>query len=172
MDPGIDSHAAAVPREEGALLRLTLANERAMLESARLAVVDFLTGRRLSARTVFGVELILEEVLTNMIKYAFSDGARHMIDVSVQIDPDQVVMQFEDGGLAFDPLRATAPATPPTSLDNVVPGGLGFGAVAQVRQDCCVRAARQPQPPHCRCRARPRPMKRTRQHACPRAFGC
>jgi anti-sigma regulatory factor (Ser/Thr protein kinase) len=126
MDPGIDSHAAAVPREEGALLRLTLANERAMLESTRLAVVDFLTGRRLSARTVFGVELILEEVLTNMIKYAFSDGARHMIDVSVQIDPDQVVMQFEDGGLAFDPLRATAPATPPTSLDNVVPGGLGL----------------------------------------------
>lgn len=106
-------------------LRLHLANERAALEPARLAVLAFLAPFSPSPRTVYAIELVLEEVLTNEIKYAFDDHAEHPIELTVRLEPDAVVLRFEDGGVAFDPLQASAPQAP-TSVDDAPVGGLGL----------------------------------------------
>ena len=72
----------------GPALRLQLASDRTALEPARLAVLDFLAPFSPSARTVYAIELVLEEVLTNEIKYAFDDHAEHPIDLTVRLEPD------------------------------------------------------------------------------------
>ena len=109
----------------GPALRLHLANDRTALEPARLAVLDFLAPFSPSARTVYAVELVLEEVLTNEIKYAFDDTAEHPIELTVRLEPEVVVLHFEDGGKAFDPLQASAPQAP-TTVDDAPVGGLGL----------------------------------------------
>jgi anti-sigma regulatory factor (Ser/Thr protein kinase) len=111
-------------------LRLQLANNLDALEPARLAVLDYLLPHAPSPRAVYAVELVLEEVLSNQVKYAFSDGPaagadqQPPIELTAWTEPGTVMLQFEDSGVAFDPLQATAPV-PPASIDVAPVGGLG-----------------------------------------------
>ena len=61
----------------------------------------------------------------NVIWHAFPDNEVHPITMSVQVEPEDIVMHFEDDGMAFDPLLAPAPKLP-TSIEKAVPGGLGL----------------------------------------------
>jgi anti-sigma regulatory factor (Ser/Thr protein kinase) len=110
---------------QDAQLLLTLANDRDAFDATRQAVLDFLNPYAPSEQALFNIELILEESLMNVIWHAFSDQADHRIDLLVQVDPQQIVLRFEDDGIAFDPLQASEPVLP-TSLDDAVPGGLGL----------------------------------------------
>lgn len=106
-------------------LLLTLTNDRDGFDETRLAVLRLLAPHAPSPQLLFNVELILEETLMNVIWHAFPDDEAHPITLSVQVEPDDIVMHFEDDGIAFDPLLAPAP-TLPTSIDKAVPGGLGL----------------------------------------------
>ncbi len=106
-------------------LALTLKNRRDAVEEARQAVDRLLAPHDPSAKLLFNVELILEEALMNLIWHAFPDGTEHPIRLSVQVEPDDIVMRFEDDGVPFNPLTAPAPKLP-TSIDDAVPGGLGL----------------------------------------------
>lgn len=111
-------------------LRLQLANDLGALEPARLAVLEFLLPHAPSARALYAVELVLEEVLSNQVKYAFSRGdgrspdAAPLIALSAWTETGSVMLQFEDNGAAFDPLQAASPL-PPASIDVAPVGGLG-----------------------------------------------
>jgi anti-sigma regulatory factor (Ser/Thr protein kinase) len=110
---------------QDAQLLLTLANDRKAFDATRQAVLEFLTPYAPSEQALFNIELILEESLMNVIWHAFSDQAEHRIDLLVRVDPQEIVLRFEDDGMAFDPLQASEPVLP-TSLDDAVPGGLGL----------------------------------------------
>jgi serine/threonine-protein kinase RsbW len=106
-------------------LALSVVNDRAALEPARQAVLDFLLPHALGRHALFNVELILEETLTNVIRHAFTDDAKHQINLSLQVEPGEIVMRFEDDGIAFNPLNAR-PTPLPTSIDEAAPGGHGL----------------------------------------------
>ncbi len=116
------SHSGAA---DGSHLLLTLTNDREGFDETRRAVLRLLAPLEPAPQLLFNVELILEETLMNVIWHAFPDLDEHAITLNVQVEPDDIVMRFEDDGIAFDPLRATAP-TLPTSIDKAVPGGLGL----------------------------------------------
>jgi serine/threonine-protein kinase RsbW/sigma-B regulation protein RsbU (phosphoserine phosphatase) len=107
------------------VLRLTLPNAAASLETARLALLDFLAGHALPARALFRVELVLEETLMNLLWHAFPQGGEHAIELTAQVCPDAVVLGFSDDGVPFDPLQQPLAARP-SSLQAAVPGGLGL----------------------------------------------
>jgi anti-sigma regulatory factor (Ser/Thr protein kinase) len=109
----------------GPALRLRLANDAAALESTRLALLDFLQAFAPSAKAVYAVELVLEEVLTNQFKYAVAGRADAHIEFAAHIEHGHVVLSFEDDGPAFDPLQAPAPP-PPRSIEEAPIGGLGL----------------------------------------------
>lgn len=119
---GVALHTQA---DDGSHLQLTLTNDRAGFDETRLAVLKLLAPHAPSPQLLFNVELILEETLMNVIWHAFPDQAEHPITLSVRVEPEDVVMHFEDDGIAFDPLLAPAPNLP-TSIDEAVPGGLGL----------------------------------------------
>ncbi|MBL8346652.1 MAG: ATP-binding protein [Rubrivivax sp.] len=74
-----------------------------------------------SGRTVYAVELVLEEWLTNVFRH----GAGTRVAVEMMADGDRVDLRFEDDGRAFDPTQAPARQLPST-LDEAEPGGLGL----------------------------------------------
>ncbi len=111
--------------DDGARLQLTLANHRDALDETRTRVVDWLGSYQPTPKLVFNVELILEETLMNVIWHAHTDGAEHLIGLTMQVDADDVVMRFADDGVPFDPLLAADPVAP-SSIDDAVPGGLGL----------------------------------------------
>lgn len=114
-------HASAT----GEQLTLRLVNDLSALEPARQAVLRFLVPHALGRDALFNVELILEETLTNLIRHAFTDDAERQIDLSLQVEPGEIVMRFEDDGIEFNPLDAREPLLP-TSIDDAAPGGLGL----------------------------------------------
>lgn len=113
-------------------LRLKLPSRFEAIESARSSVLRFLAPYEPGPRALFDIELVIEEVLTNVVKYAFRDGGTHEIHLTVRIEGDGVALQFEDDGMAFDPLRAPEPKAP-SDIDEAVPGGLG---IALLRRHC------------------------------------
>ena len=106
--------------DSGSALKLRLADGSAALEGARLALLDYLAPFAPSAKAVYAIELVLEEVLTNQFKYAAAP-----IDLMLHVEAGLAVLQFEDRGAAFDPLQAPTPPVP-ASLDDAPIGGLGL----------------------------------------------
>jgi serine/threonine-protein kinase RsbW len=94
------------------------------LEHARQRVLAYLRGRAGfsdSPRTVYAVELALEEWLTNVFRH----GGCSQLALRVSIEPSGIRMHFEDDGPPFDPSECPQPALP-VSLEEARPGGLGL----------------------------------------------
>jgi serine/threonine-protein kinase RsbW len=106
-------------------LVLALTSERQALEPARLAVHAFLQPHALSDVTLFDIELVLEEALMNVIWHAYGGRPGQRIGLCVRVQTEQVVIELDDDGIAFDPLAAPPPALP-TSISEARPGGLGL----------------------------------------------
>jgi anti-sigma regulatory factor (Ser/Thr protein kinase) len=70
-------------------------------------------------------EVCLNEAATNVILYAFDDGARHPITIDLQAAPTVVQITIADDGRPFNPLDAASPPAP-TSLEEAPIGGLGI----------------------------------------------
>ncbi len=116
-------------REDACSLRLTLAAQRDALDPARTALLAFLGPWELSARLIYRLELVLEEILMNIVWYATQpSGAAAQMTLLASVDDETVTLQFEDSGPAFDPTQAS-PRAVPASLDDAAPGGLGITLV-------------------------------------------
>ena len=114
------------PAPDGArLLRLQVPNERAALETTRLRLLDFLQPDSLPDRVIYRLELVLEEVLMNRLWHSGPQGSAAHTDLQLQVQPERLVLRFEDGGPAFDPTQQRHPDLP-TALADATPGGLGL----------------------------------------------
>ncbi len=76
----------------------------------------------------------LDEILSNIAKYAHSGDETHLIDVRLSIARERVVTQIEDDGVAFDPLQMAEPDLD-VSLEDRQIGGLGIHLVKNLMDD-------------------------------------
>jgi serine/threonine-protein kinase RsbW len=112
-------------------ISVTLVNQ--LSEVARLSrlVEAFGEAEGLGPEAVFSMNLALDEVVTNVIRYAHDDGRRHPIVVRLALEQGVLTAQVEDDGRAFNPLEAPAPDTG-ASIDERPIGGLGIHLVRSV----------------------------------------
>jgi serine/threonine-protein kinase RsbW len=87
----------------------------------------------LSPTRLADAELCLDELVTNVVRYAFpeSDRAEHTLTVRVERAASELEIAVEDDGRPFDPTAATLPAMPHT-LEETVPGGRGLLLVRSI----------------------------------------
>lgn len=111
--------------EHGTSLRLQVEPVAASLEPTRQAVRAFLAPFALREPALYAVELVLEEVLSNQIKYAFAGRTAEPVALGVEVGDERIGLVFEDRGVAFDPLQAPEPK-PAASIDEARVGGLGL----------------------------------------------
>lgn len=81
------------------------------LEIARLQdeLEKFATCHQFPKRAWHEVQLALEEQLTNVVRYAYSDDREHRIKVRVAFRPPEIRIEVEDDGCPFNPLQHPAP---------------------------------------------------------------
>jgi anti-sigma regulatory factor (Ser/Thr protein kinase) len=84
----------------------------------------FLESQSLPGPAFYKANLVLEEVLTNIIKYAFEDVSEHEISVLLSVNDADLMIRFVDDGREFDPLDVPPPAMK-ESLEESSEGGLG-----------------------------------------------
>ena len=89
--------------------RIEIANDLEGLSRAMESADRFLADQRVEEEASFTVRLALEEIVTNIIKYAYQDSAAHQIAIDLRLSPGRVVLRVSDDGREFDPLAAPAP---------------------------------------------------------------
>ena len=94
----------------------------AILHHQELALVDEVLYCKL--------HVVLDELVTNIVNYAYPDGKNDYLDVEMTHGDELVTIRFRDGGVPFNPLEKAPPDT--TLPMNQRPiGGLGLLLVIQ-----------------------------------------
>jgi anti-sigma regulatory factor (Ser/Thr protein kinase) len=93
-----------------------------------LQVVNvFLEPRELQSKLIYAVNLILEEILMNIIKYGYDDEESHEIKVQIEVEQEEVALTVIDDGKEFNPLTIPRPDHSKSAMDRLEEGlGLQF----------------------------------------------
>jgi len=111
-----------------------LTNELAELEGLMNGVTAWCKQQALSEETVYEVNLIVDEVVSNIIRHGFGDGREHTIRFGIALDGDDVVMKVQDQGVHFNPLIVPAPDTS-APMQARKAGGLGIYMVKKLTRE-------------------------------------
>ncbi|MCQ2084219.1 MAG: ATP-binding protein [Bacteroidaceae bacterium] len=72
----------------------------------------------------FKLRLCVEEVVENIVRYAYKDG-KGFVEVGTEIKDGALYVSFRDGGVQFDPLAKDDPDITLSAEDRQI-GGLGI----------------------------------------------
>jgi|HubBroStandDraft_6_1064221.scaffolds.fasta_scaffold1354519_2 serine/threonine-protein kinase RsbW len=100
-------------------------------------VAAFLADSGIDARAAYHVELVLDELLTNVATHG---GAEAPVHVSLTISPDRVVAEVVDSGIAFDPCVARN-VDVTAGLEERPVGGLGLLLVQRMTESLAYERA-------------------------------
>ena len=114
------------------MLSISFANDMRELTHVLQVVNVFLEPRELQSKLVYAVNLILEEILMNIIKYGYEDENSHEIEVQIELEEDEVALTVIDDGKEFNPLTIPGPDRSKSAMDSIEEG-LGLQFVRHMR---------------------------------------
>jgi len=100
-------------------------------------VIDFiedeLNNHDCAMKTVMMISVVVEEIFINIAHYAYvnNDG---QASVDVSFDDDNVIIQFIDSGIAFNPLEKEDPDITASAEERDI-GGLGIFMMKKTMDD-------------------------------------
>jgi serine/threonine-protein kinase RsbW len=86
------------------------------------------------SQVINDVNVVLDEVLSNIISYGYEDGEQSDILVRLDYRPGEVLVEVEDAGKPFDPLKAPPPDLG-VPLEARQVGGLGIHFIKSLMDD-------------------------------------
>jgi sigma-B regulation protein RsbU (phosphoserine phosphatase) len=120
----------SIGTQEGRL-ELVLDNKTGEIERANELFNLFALEHRLDQRIRRKINVALDDLLTNVIRYAYPQGGDHLIEVRIELDKEGIRIQIQDDGMPFDPFDEVEPDTE-LSLEDRDVGGLGIHLVEQM----------------------------------------
>ncbi|MBS0339084.1 MAG: ATP-binding protein [Proteobacteria bacterium] len=118
-----------MPADPGA--RVTIGSDLANLPKLQHALDHFGRQHGIPVEAINQLQVVLDELASNIIKYAWPDGAVHELSVSFGAADGAVTLEFNDDGAAFNPLDAPPPR-PLQPGERPRPGGVGLHMVRQL----------------------------------------
>ncbi len=109
-------------------LSLTLRNHPSEVSRLVDRIEAFGAEAGLSPNVTFRLTLALDEIVSNVVRHGFDDGAEHRIEVRVEVAIGTVTATVEDDGAPFDPREAPLPDLD-APLEQRQAGGLGMHLV-------------------------------------------
>jgi serine/threonine-protein kinase RsbW len=82
----------------------TIANDFANLCGLMESATAFLEGQGVDAQAIYRINLALEEMVTNIIKYGYDAPGKHKIEVTVDVGAKEVALVIVDDGHDFSPV--------------------------------------------------------------------
>lgn len=112
-------------------LSLVLTNHLSELKRMSEAVSAWCRGNNISSTVEFHVNLALDEIITNVIRYGWNDPGDHHFNVRLSLLNGEVTVEIEDDATPFNPLEVPVPNLD-CPLEERPVGGLGIHLVRQV----------------------------------------
>ena len=104
---------------------LVVKNDLNEIDSIWEAIAKALEKYGLDRRDLFQINLVVDELFTNIVSYAFPDKQPHDIEANICVDKKNLVVEFVDDGKAFNPVAYKEPDLC-QSLQERHEGGLGI----------------------------------------------
>jgi phosphoserine phosphatase RsbU/P len=115
-------------------LSVMLKNDLAELQRLTQLVTEFAQHHGLASELVFRVTLVLEEIITNVISYAYEDDLEHEIEVRLYWHDPDMKLEVQDDGRPFNPLETPPPDIGKPMAERQV-GGLGIHLVREMMDE-------------------------------------
>lgn len=113
-------------------LSISFTNDMQELTHVIQVVNVFLEPRKLQSKLIYAVNLILEEILMNIVKYGYDDEESHEIEVQIEVEQEEVALIVIDDGKEFNPLTIPKPDRSKSAMDRLEEG-LGLQFVRHMR---------------------------------------
>ncbi len=110
---------------------IVLPNQLTELEHVAREVEAFGEAHGIAAELIFKVTVALDEILTNVISYAYPQGGEHVITVRLAVQAAELVIEVEDDGRPFNPLTVAPPDLEQLPEQRPI-GGLGVHLVRKM----------------------------------------
>lgn len=108
--------------------KLIIINQINEIEKLEPFMEELLLEEIIPLKLRFNLNLILEEILTNIIFYGYEDSNEHLINITVLSENNELKIIIQDDGIPFNPLE-----TPEPDLDKPLEereiGGMGIHLV-------------------------------------------
>ena len=114
-----------------AILEVSLNNDLAELVIVAKHVDRFCNEHGLSPDIAFAVNLSVDELLTNTIKYGYPDGGSHRIAMKLRLDGGILEVELEDDARPYDPTTVPHPDIG-APIEARPIGGLGIHFVREM----------------------------------------
>jgi serine/threonine-protein kinase RsbW len=121
----------AMETEPDSRIRFRIEPDLSALAPAAERVRVFLLRHGVDRTALFAVEMAIEEIATNAIKYAFRSYSGGEITIEAAAMPGRAELIIEDNGDAFDPTTAPDPEVN-RALEDMPIGGLGIHLVREL----------------------------------------
>ena len=79
----------------------------------------------LSDKSILRINVCLDELFTNIVSYGFEDDLEHVIKFAVRVEDNLLIIEIEDDGTPFNPLKKIDPDFP-ANVESAKIGGLGI----------------------------------------------
>jgi len=89
----------------------------------------------LASDTLFNINLVIEELFTNIVFYGFSDKDEHDIIIRISRKNGVLEIEIEDDGREFNPFEAPEPDHIDKPLEERDIGGLGIHFVRSIMDE-------------------------------------
>jgi len=116
------------------ILDLVLDNRLPEISRANNAFDEFAEAEGVAVPVRRSVNVVLDELLNNIVSYAFPDDKNHEIDVKFELSSDRLSVTISDDGVPFNPFAGVPPNTG-LSIDDREIGGLGIHLVRNMMDE-------------------------------------
>ena len=118
----------------GNTLHLLLGNTLGSVLDGRREIQRYYELRLYDPKVLNRLDVIFEELISNIIRHGFRPGSDQSIAVFVADRPGLIELTLEDDGTPFNPLSASEP-TPLRDIETARIGGLGISLVRKLAAD-------------------------------------
>jgi len=115
-------------------LKLEFKNNLPDLSKGLDEALSWLTPFNLPPDASYVTILALEELATNAINLGYTDNQEHLIQVEIIVEKDQLLIQYRDDGVFFNPLDVQEPDTN-LPVEDRPTEGLGILLLRKISDD-------------------------------------
>jgi serine/threonine-protein kinase RsbW len=109
-------------------------NDRAEIQPMVNAMIQYCKEQGISDEIIQDMGLVLEEILTNVIKYSYDDTLNHEIVVEIEKDAESLQLRVEDDGRPFDSTGFYNPDIEKDFEDRNI-GGMGIHLIRSLMDE-------------------------------------
>lgn len=121
-------------------MELKLKNDLSELHHLSAEAEAFARQHNLDETETYNLLLVLEEVITNIISYGYTDDAAHGITVTITLDNRELTLLITDDAREFNPLETAMPDLD-APIDERPIGGLGIALFRSIMDSVEYRRA-------------------------------